>query len=242
MKLFIIKQIKNIIKKSYNNLINIINNAYWHVQAVKFRANWLKYRNKYSFHAIHIGCGSFLLDGWLNCDIKLRNNKNEGTALWDFRYAIPVNSSSVDAIFNEHFLEHLSYNDALFFIEECFRVLKTNGILRISTPDLQKIISLYNDKNPFVDLSTAINRHKRIMGYKNDISKAYFFNDKMRAWGHLFIYDYETLSTILKEKGFRGIKIFSYGESSSDKLKNLEHHANEDWMKFAEPLIVEAIK
>jgi hypothetical protein len=40
-------------------------------------------------------------------------------------------------------LEHFSKTDGLTFIEECYRILKIGGIIRIAVPDLERIVKTY---------------------------------------------------------------------------------------------------
>jgi predicted SAM-dependent methyltransferase len=53
----------------------------------------------------------------------------------DLTKGIPFEDNSADGIFASHFLEHLSAFNAIKFLKECRRVLKPEGVLRISVPD-----------------------------------------------------------------------------------------------------------
>ena len=44
-------------------------------------------------------------------------------------------------------IEHISYKDGKNMIRECFRVLKNNGYIRISTPDINFLFELLNDRS-----------------------------------------------------------------------------------------------
>jgi len=54
------------------------------------------------------------------------------------------------------------------------------------------------------------------------VTDALFLNNFMRAWGHQFIYDHETLCLALRLAGFRQIEELRINESAHDSLKNLE--------------------
>lgn len=186
---------------------------------------------------LHIGCGYHLLDGWLNLDLKPK----AGAFYFNAAKNFPFDDDSAQFIFAEHFIEHLSQADGMRFLSECHRVLHNGGILRLSTPDLALICQTYLDQNPHVSREDAIHRHRRIT-HKPEADAALFFNDKMRWWGHQFIYDKASLDTRLRAVGFEDISFHQFGESPHAPLTGLEKHADVDWMKRAECLFVEAIK
>jgi SAM-dependent methyltransferase len=59
--------------------------------------------------------------------------------------AFPFRTGRFDWIIAEHFLEHLSYPDAVGFLAEARRLLKPGGTLRISTPDLAVYAAAFFD-------------------------------------------------------------------------------------------------
>src|SRR5690606_3528870 len=56
---------------------------------------------------------------------------------------IPLKDESVDVVYHSHLLEHFSKNDGFRFMQECFRVLKPSGVIRIAVPDLEIIAKEY---------------------------------------------------------------------------------------------------
>ena len=92
---------------------------------------------------LHLGCGRNILDGWINTDYNTA--KFSGSDYLDVTKKFPYDNNSVDYIFSEHMIEHISYQDGKFMLEESFRVLKSSGKIRISTPDLKFLIKLYNE-------------------------------------------------------------------------------------------------
>lgn len=185
---------------------------------------------------LHIGCGAFLLPGWINLDQAPR----DGAFYLDARRPLPLEDGCVHRIFHEHFLEHLDLNEGLRFLRECIRVLEPGGLMRLSTPDLELTMATYQDRNPAVRRDEAMARHVRITGATASITAAMLFNDKMRGWGHRFLYDEETLRRQLERAGFEAVVRRRFGESEHLELRGLEHHADVPWMRDAEPLIVEA--
>ena len=61
---------------------------------------------------------------------------------------LPFKDSSVEVIFSSHFIEHLTFEEGINFLRECHRVLRPDGILRISCPDMKLWIDkLYESKD-----------------------------------------------------------------------------------------------
>jgi predicted SAM-dependent methyltransferase len=48
---------------------------------------------------------------------------------------LDFDDESFDYIFSEHFLHHLFFDEAFALLEECHRVLKTQGLIRLVVPD-----------------------------------------------------------------------------------------------------------
>ena len=58
----------------------------------------------------------------------------------DIQRGLPFDDESVDEIFTSHFLEHIK--DLNFVMEECYRVLKKEGIMRIVVPHCSTLESI----------------------------------------------------------------------------------------------------
>jgi len=66
-----------------------------------------------------------------------------GIVFWDLRKGIPYDDQIFDVVYHSHFLEHLERDSALWFMKECYRVLKPNGSLRVVVPDLELLVKRY---------------------------------------------------------------------------------------------------
>ena len=95
-----------------------------------------------SHNKLHIGCGSKLLQGWVNIDIDEKLNPD---IVLDVTKGLPYPDNSVACIHSEDFIEHITLEDGKFFLGECLRVLKPGGVLRIVTPDLNSLVLAYSD-------------------------------------------------------------------------------------------------
>jgi predicted SAM-dependent methyltransferase len=89
---------------------------------------------------LNIGCGENYHNDWINLDIVPLTSH---ILKYDILKKIPFPDDSVDILYHSHLLEHLQKNDGNKFINECYRVLKPEGIMRIAVPDLEEIINNY---------------------------------------------------------------------------------------------------
>lgn len=88
---------------------------------------------------LNLGCGNIFHKDWVNIDFTEKENVIKHNLL----QGIPCNKNEFDVVYHSHILEHFSKHDAIDFINECYRVLKTNGIIRIVLPDLEDIDKTY---------------------------------------------------------------------------------------------------
>lgn len=56
---------------------------------------------------------------------------------------IPFEENSFDVVYHSHVIEHFGKQEAVTFIQECFRVLKRGGVIRVAYPDLESIVRNY---------------------------------------------------------------------------------------------------
>ncbi len=89
---------------------------------------------------LNLGCGSRYHKDWINLDFK---SNSEYVIEYDLHTALPFENESVDVGYTSHVLEHFSKCFAPKFLEECFRVLKPNAILRVVVPDLEQLMRNY---------------------------------------------------------------------------------------------------
>jgi predicted SAM-dependent methyltransferase len=173
---------------------------------------------------LHIGCGQNYFDGWVNMDLEAA----AADLRHDARQPLPFPNGSVDFIYNEHFIEHLTIQEGLFALKECHRVLRDGGVLRIATPDLTYTLLRYFF---FWKHQDWIKRY----GYDWLETRAEMINLCFRAWGHQHIYNYEELARRLRAVGFLNISRKRLGKSSYDILKHRETRKDSK-------LVVEAVK
>ncbi|WP_428304432.1 class I SAM-dependent methyltransferase [Lacipirellula sp.] len=181
------------------------------------------------FHApyrLHIGCGKVHFPGWVNVD---RDPMSEIVDVsWDLRHSLPIHDGTVEYIFHEHFMEHLTVEEGLALSRECRRMLKPGGILRIGMPDLADVVRQYAENDwrlPWM----------KKYGYEHIQTRAENINIAFREWEHKWLYDREELHRRLCEAGFETIRDAVRKESTVEALRGLE-------TRDETLLVVEAIK
>lgn len=171
---------------------------------------------------LHLGSGKVHLKGWQNIDF----DAPEADMHLDLREKLPFGNELISHIYNEHFIEHITREESVNLLKECYRVLRSDGVLRLSTPNLKFIAIAYFSRNisEWGDVSWQPETACRLM------------NEAMRLWGHQFVYDAEELVAVLTEAGFTSIQFVNYGKSDDKALIGLETRP------FHHELIVEARK
>jgi predicted SAM-dependent methyltransferase len=152
---------------------------------------------------LHVGCGPVHLDGWINID---NRRYDAADYIVDVRDGLPFHS--LKFIFAEHFIEHLPYWEAVRFLHDCRSALAEDGILRLSTPNLDWV-------------------YRTQYGSGNSVADCFSANKAFRAWGHQFLYNLPALTETLQEAGFARVETQRWGESSHPGLRGLEKH--EQW-------------
>jgi predicted SAM-dependent methyltransferase len=157
---------------------------------------------------LHIGSGPVRLPGWTNVD----NQKYPGVDhVLDVTRGLPWKRGDAELIFAEHFIEHLAYDDGLRFLRECRRVLAADGILRLSTPNLDWVWHTQYHPGQWTDAAEAVR-------------DAFWMNKAFRGWGHQFLYNLPALEATLRAAGFADVVPVRYGESEHEGLRGLERH------------------
>ena len=89
---------------------------------------------------INIGCGEVFHPDWVNLAVAPVSPE---VRRLDARRPLPFGDGEVDAVYHSHVLEHLSAEDGARFLAECFRVLRTGGVVRVAVPGLEGIARAY---------------------------------------------------------------------------------------------------
>jgi SAM-dependent methyltransferase len=90
--------------------------------------------------ALNLGCGRRSHPDWENLDLfpVVPNVRAH-----DLRKGVPYSTGTFDVVYHSHLLEHFSKQAAPGFLQECHRVLKSGGVMRVVVPDLEGIVRYY---------------------------------------------------------------------------------------------------
>jgi SAM-dependent methyltransferase len=183
---------------------------------------------------LHFGCFNCPLDGWVNTDVTphLRVAKIPGLSwlmhklglMSDERYEEhrknifkniqylnvtkpwSFQDGNFEAIYSSHVLEHLPLRGAKVCLAECYRCLKSGGVLRISVPDLDAFV---RDFDPTQSMDWA--------------TKLFEANESSEKNMHHFMYNFVSLQTLLKSVGFSQVTRRDFQEGICPDVEKLDN-------------------
>lgn len=159
---------------------------------------------------INIGSGHKKFNGWINID---QDSKVAPELLMDVTKEFNYPENSLDFVYNEHFIEHISFEDATNLCSKIYTSLKPGGVLRIATPDLDYLCEKY--LNNWKDQDWLQNRP--------EISnRCLMLNNVFYNWGHRFLYNEQQLSNLFVNCKFTIFTRCEFGQSNYEELRNLE--------------------
>jgi predicted SAM-dependent methyltransferase len=207
-----------------------------------------RYFQAHSVRKLQLGTGPNPLPGWLNTDLvpdSYPEHRDEIVFL-DATKPFPLDAMTFDYVFSEHQIEHVTEPEARSMLKECFRILRPGGRVRIATPDLSAILTLYEDPlderaRHYIDWVVT----RFLPNIRSGNRRCYVINQMFMAYKHRFIYDHETLAALLTDAGFVELVRQEPGESDDPVLRGVEGHGraigDEEVNRF-ETLVVEAVR
>jgi len=102
--------------------------------AEKEITSFLTIQPKEKGNKLHLGCGDIYLDGFLNIDLDPNSKADILMDITDLKFS----PESCTKIVAHSCFEHLTYEEAALFLQECYRVLEPGGILDIEVPDIDE--------------------------------------------------------------------------------------------------------
>ena len=140
-------------------------------------------------------------NGWTTIDVT-----NNCDIYWDLRKGLPFPNESILKIYSEHFFEHLSFKECQKFLDDCLRVLVPDGTFSICVPNARIYIEAY--------LKDRTLDNNQFFGYKpayNNTTKIDYVNYTAYMNGHhKYMFDEENIIVILRDIGFRQVRLRSF--------------------------------
>jgi predicted SAM-dependent methyltransferase len=203
-----------------------------------------------SIQGLHCGSGANLKVGFLNTDSMVLVDEAGGQTapggvFWidnqflylqhDATKPFPIAGGVFRWIYSEHFIEHIPQPLALAWLKEMRRLLRPGGLVRVSTPDLEKYVRGYLD--PEQEFFTEHASRLRQMGVGNvPVRGAWMVNQIFRHWGHQHIYDFEEVKFLAALAGFPAEKALRCGFRSGTvrELAELDRDVRNDESLYVE--------
>jgi predicted SAM-dependent methyltransferase len=169
-------------------------------------------RPKSNVMKVNLGCGDNRLAGWDNHDADV-----------DITKPLPYPDDTVDFVFAEHVVEHVPQKAAFRFFQECRRVLRAGGVMRIAVPAADQIMRLADDDY----CAFASKWHPAKGKTRRDA-----LNVIINAHGHEAIWSAASLEAAIYAAGFDTTRLCKPGESEVPELRGVEGHHKMIGQKF----------
>jgi predicted SAM-dependent methyltransferase len=168
---------------------------------------------------LEIGAGWNARPGWLTTDL----NPPPGHVCvgLDATKSFEIPSETFDFVYSEHMIEHVSFEDGRNMLEECNRILKPHGVIRIVTPSLGFLSRVMSADRGLLEDSYRNWSVTTWVPEAPQVTNAFFLNNFVRNWSHTFIYDRETLELVLRLSGFEPIVFCELNKSAHPLLCGL---------------------
>ncbi len=137
--------------------------------------------------------------------------------LFDIRRKLPFENQSVDFIYCSHVLEHFEIWEALKILNECKRVLKKGGWLRVVIPDINKMIKIYQEHGAekFCCLWWGYPKNIKPKNFLEKISRK-FIRD------HQWHYDQKEIAALIKQAGFSKVCLREFQKGKVKDINKLD--------------------
>ena len=208
---------------------------------------------------VNLGCGPVMPKGWVNVDGSRRSwlvahaagldrllvrlgllrasAFRPGIVHHDLRRRLPWADDSIAAIYAGEVWEHFEYEDALRLTQECRRVLKKGGVLRLCVPDgvefWENYLAIFFEeqaREPHVRDASRLRRHVQM--YFDDICTR---PPGLKSFGHFHKWQYDEIQLVdlFERCGFQDVARKPFGVSRIPDIGALER---------SDFLIVEGVK
>jgi predicted SAM-dependent methyltransferase len=150
---------------------------------------------------LNLGCGRRFHAEWTNVDF---TSTGESVIAHNLTQGIPFPDNSFNVVYHSHVLEHFSKVSAKVFLQECYRVLQPQGVLRVVVPDLEQMAQIYLQalKHASAGSQEWANNYDWILLEMYDQTVRNYSGGEMAAY--LFQEDIPNKEFVLKRSGTEG--------------------------------------
>lgn len=143
---------------------------------------------------LHLGCGNINKPGFINIDAVPKSHIHYVRAIDNLTI---FENNTISLIYSSHCLEHISHRELPNVLNEWYRVLKKEGILRLAVPDFDTLLKIYKENDNEV----------------NSIIRFLMGGQSNKFDYHYSVFTYSSLSSLLHETGFREVRRWQAGAS-----------------------------
>lgn len=164
---------------------------------------------------INLCGGPVSIDGYIKID-----KSSNADIVHNLLKPLPIESDSVQIIVMSHALNYFTYEEAKFVVSEIYRVLRKDGIVRVSFPDLRIFAKAYVENDISFLFQKLPNGEDRFTGRTigdKFIGLAYFY------CGQKYFFDFESAAEIFKDVGFKQIVRCGYRESEIPEIDKIDN-------------------
>ena len=152
----------------------------------------------------------------------------------DIRQPLPFGDGSLEWVYVEHLIEHVSLTDAIGWLREVGRILAPGGLFRVTTPDLRRYVESYGRAGGMFAQHRLRVAPARL-GPRLPDRQAFMLN-QLFLWGHRWIYDLDELRYALASAGFDpdAVEERSYRKGSRADVADLDQRFRNDETIYVE--------
>lgn len=139
---------------------------------------------------------------------------------------LPFATDSISNIYSSHLLEHLHLFEAKLLLNDCFRMLRPGGILRLALPDYHEFILNYVSNSARDPVGAFFEFESSLLSWPLEKQKV-LERLSSRLFGKLHVHKWHPTKFIVKEfliaTGFTRVTEYSFREGSVPNLHLLEN-------------------
>ena len=171
--------------------------------------------------------GHHAREGWVVTNVNaVARHYLDATKRW------PLGDGSVEYVFSDNVIEHLTLQAGRAMLKEARRCLHSGGVIRIVTPDLRAHVDMYLAGG--ASLSSDSANHYQSLGlvveHPIDLVRI-----PIASFGHHqgYLYDFDTLAAELERAGFTAPIRCEVGVSQHSALSDLDIRSHEGGAQMA---------
>jgi predicted SAM-dependent methyltransferase len=163
---------------------------------------------------VNIGAGRKPVEGWINTDIVW-----QADAYLDITQPWPVPDGSVDFVYADNVIEHVTLQVGRAVFRHAFAALRPGGVFRLATPDVEAVARQYLENGELAQAGMERNRERG----KNFVHPVELIRETFVGAKHYlgFCYDFASISAEMEQVGFV-VERVPAGTSASPELTGLE--------------------